>query len=97
DGTWHLRDRLAGGAADHTFVYGRVDRGDVPLVGDWNGDGRDTPGIVRDGTWHLRDRLAGGAADHTFAYGQVDRGDLFLAGDWNGDGRDTPGFVRPDG
>ena len=92
---WLLRNELGGGAADHRFSYGRA--GDVVLRCDWNGDGRDTPGIVRDGTWHLRDRLAGGAADHAFVYGRVDRGDLPLAGDWNGDGRDTPGIVRPDG
>ena len=92
---WLLRDEPSGGVADHRFRYGRS--GDVVLRCDWNGDGRDTPAIVRDGTWHLRDRLAGGAADHTFVYGRVDRGDLPLAGDWNGDGRDTPGIVRPDG
>ncbi|GEM_PF-7068195 len=89
---WLLRDELAGGSPDHRFVYGRA--GDVIIRCDWNGDGRDTPGIVRDGTWHLRDRLGGGAADHTFVYGRVDRGDIPICGDWNGDGRDTPGIVR---
>ncbi len=90
--TWLLRDVLAGGSPDHRFVYGRA--GDVAIRCDWNGDGRDTPGIVRDGTWHLREGLAGGAADHSFVYGRVDRGDIPICGDWNGDGRDTPGIVR---
>lgn len=28
------------------FTYGRA--GDLPIVGDWNGDGVDTLGVVRD-------------------------------------------------
>ena len=92
---WLLRDDLAGGDVDHRFVYGRA--GDVVIRCDWNGDGRDTPGIVRDGTWHLREQLAGGAADHTFVDGGVDREDVRLVGDWNADGRDTPGIVRSGG
>lgn len=35
-----------------SFLFGLPT--DVPVVGDWNGDGRDTPGVVRDGaTWLL--------------------------------------------
>jgi hypothetical protein len=28
-------------------VFGFGDSGDLPLVGDWNGDGRDTIGVAR--------------------------------------------------
>lgn len=94
DGTWHLNNRLRGGVAERTFVYGRVTRGDVPVAGDWDRGGRDLPGIVRDSEWHLRDRQAGGIADWEFIYGRLTRGDLPLWGDWNGDGRDTAGVVR---
>jgi hypothetical protein len=34
-----------GGRADVVFGFG--DSGDLPLVGDWNGDGRDTIGVAR--------------------------------------------------
>lgn len=108
---WHLRNALRGGAADITFVYGRDihgDRDQFPvrwLTGDWNGDGRDTVGIVRhepDDTfqWHLRNQLRAGAADIVFDYYEdaESAGDQLtdtpVVGDWNGDGRDTAGVVR---
>jgi hypothetical protein len=43
--TWLLRNSASGGPADIAFEYGVP--GDVPVVGDWNGDGRDSPGVVR--------------------------------------------------
>ena len=51
---------------------------------DWNGDGRDTPGAVRDGTWYLTDDPTGGEQTRVFGYG--DRTDIPVCGDWNGDG-----------
>ncbi|MBW3548070.1 MAG: L,D-transpeptidase family protein, partial [Actinobacteria bacterium] len=61
-------------------------------VGDWNGDGIDTPGVVRGATWYLSNSNSGGHAHIAFAYGNA--GDRPLVGDWNGDGIDTPGVVR---
>jgi hypothetical protein len=75
-----------------SYRYGRA--GDVPIVADWNGDGRDTVSIVRDGTWYINERLDGGAAARSFVYGRVTQGDVPIAGDWNGDGADTIGIVR---
>jgi hypothetical protein len=75
-----------------SYRYGRA--GDVPIVADWNGDGRDTVSIVRDRTWHINDQLDGGDADRSFVYGRVTQGDVPIAGDWNGDGRDTIGIIR---
>lgn len=75
-----------------SYDYGRA--GDVPIVADWNGDGRDTVSIVRDGTWLLNDHLDGGSADRSFVYGRVTQGDVPIAGDWNGDGFDTVGIIR---
>jgi peptidoglycan hydrolase-like amidase len=89
DGRWAL---LTPDGQVLRFNYGRA--GDVPLVGDWNGDGTDTVGIVRDRTWHLRHELAGGPADRSFIYGRVGQGDLPLVGDWNGNGTDGVGIVR---
>ena len=94
DGTWHVNNRLSGGASERTFHYGRVSRGDVPITGDWSRGGRDLPGIIRDREWHLRASQSGGTADWQFVYGRLTAGDLPLWGDWNRDRRDTAGIVR---
>jgi lysophospholipase L1-like esterase len=44
NGRWHIR---RAGQADYTFFYGVP--GDVPIFGDWNGDGVATPGAYRVG------------------------------------------------
>ena len=72
------------------FIYGVP--GDVPLMGDWDGDGVETPGIFRDGTFHLRNSTSEGVGEVTFNYGRP--GDVPIAGDWDGDGIDTVGVVR---
>jgi hypothetical protein len=88
NGRWHLR--RSDGGPNIVFDYG--DTGDFPIVGDWNGDGVDTPGVVRGAMWYLRNSNTSGVADLTFMYGNP--GDNPFAGDWNGDGRDTPGLHR---
>ncbi|MCO6503087.1 MAG: hypothetical protein J5I28_08380, partial [Acidimicrobiales bacterium] len=81
------------GKADYSFVFGNP--GDVPFVGDWNGDGKDTPGLRRptDGFVYLRNSNTQGIADISFFYGNP--GDVVFAGDWNADGRDSIGLYRP--
>ena len=44
---WHLKNHFGAGPADVVVSFG--DATDVPVVGDWNGDGRDTVGMVRAG------------------------------------------------
>ena len=90
--TWYLRNSNSGGKADLSFGYGNT--GDKPVVGDWNGDRTDTPGVVRNNTWYLRNSNTAGTADASFGYGNT--GDLPVVGDWNADGVDTPGIVRGD-
>jgi peptidoglycan/xylan/chitin deacetylase (PgdA/CDA1 family) len=71
-------------------LYGRT--ADRPVVGDWNGDGTQTPGVVRGGTWYLRNSNTSGPPDITLRWGYgYDRP---VVGDWDGDGIDTPGVVR---
>jgi hypothetical protein len=94
DGTWHVNNALRGGAAERTFVYGRVSRGDVPITGRWDRGKLSLPGITRDREWHLRNEQSGGDATWRFVYGRLTEGDLPLVGDWNGDRRDTAGIVR---
>ncbi|MCZ7402831.1 MAG: right-handed parallel beta-helix repeat-containing protein [Candidatus Methanoperedens sp.] len=90
NGSFYLRNSNSAGSADLSFIYG-VD-GDIPLVGDWNGDGVDTVGIYRHGAFYLHNSNSAGSADISFIYG-VD-GDIPLVGDWNGDGIDTVGIYR---
>lgn len=80
-----------GGPPDLTFDYGQS--GDLPLAGDWNGDGIDTVGVFRSGTFELRNSNSAGAPELTFSFGQA--GDIPLAGDWDGDGVETIGVYRP--
>ncbi len=72
-------------------LYGRYGVSGLPVTGDWDGNGSQTPGVVRGNVWSLDDALDGDV-EHTFAFGKV--GDAFVAGDWDGDGIATPGVVR---
>lgn len=88
---WTLLDALSGTGARFSIGFGTPD--DMPVMGDWNGDGQKTPGIVRDGRfWFLRSSMTSGPADIVFQYGKP--GDTPVVGDWNGDGFDGPGVVR---
>ena len=62
------------------------------MAGDWNGDGRDSPGVRRGGTWHLRNAVSSGPANVSIPFGRAT--DVPVPGDWNGDGVDTPGVQR---
>jgi hypothetical protein len=61
----------------------------VPVIGDWDGDGTDTPGLFDRGRWcYTNARASGGVCQQTL-WGFS--GDAPIAGDWNGDRVDTPG------
>ncbi|MEO6390484.1 MAG: SBBP repeat-containing protein [Pyrinomonadaceae bacterium] len=69
--------------------------GDLPVVGDWNGDGIDTIGVFRPGTGQflLSNDVSNPNVDLTITFGS--NGDLPVAGDWDGDGVDSVGVFRP--
>lgn len=73
--------------------------GDQPLVGDWNGDGKDEIGVFRprNQKFYLDvngDGLFRATADRDFGpFGAA--GDQPLVGDWNSDGKDETGVYRP--
>ncbi len=77
---------------DHVFHYGTA--GDVPVTGDWNGDGIRTIGVFQDGSWVLDTDGDGRLteADRRVALGQA--GDKPVVGDWDGDGIDELGVYR---
>ncbi len=81
------------GAADYSYLFGNP--GDAPFMGDWNGDGIDTPGLRRNsnGFVYLRHSNTQGNAEISYFYGNP--GDLVFSGDWDGDGDDTLGLYRP--
>jgi len=90
-GFWYLRD--PGSGATTSFFFGNP--GDFPIMGDWNCDGIDTPGLYRqsDGFVYLRNSNTQGIADIRFFFGNP--GDIPLAGDFNKDGCDTVSIYRP--
>jgi hypothetical protein len=90
-GNWYLYDDA--GALTTSFFFG--DPGDYPFVGDWDGDGIETPGLYRqaDGYVYLRNSNTQGNADIRFFFG--DPGDVPIAGDFDNDGFDTVSIYRP--
>ena len=91
------------GYADVVFAFGAPGAGWIPLVGDWNGDGKDTIGLYDPTTskFYLRNTTSLqsasdlGYADVAFSYGAPGAGWIPIAGDWNGDGKDTIGLYNP--
>ncbi|MFQ5524422.1 MAG: hypothetical protein ACE5F5_12760, partial [Acidimicrobiia bacterium] len=96
--TFYIINRLGSddkglGAAEFSYVFGNP--GDVPFVGDFDGDGIETVGLHRasTGVVYFSNSHSQGVADAQFIFG--DPGDRLIAGDWTGDGVFTPGVFRP--
>ena len=86
---WFTRDDSGGGSAHHDFIYGVST--DVPIWGDWDGNGTKTPGVYRDGTWLLTNAYGG---THQIAFGFGNPGDIPVVGNWDGMGGVGIGVVR---
>ncbi|MPV36052.1 right-handed parallel beta-helix repeat-containing protein [Georgenia subflava] len=80
---YHLNDSWTP-KGNWAFNYGRST--DTVLVGDWDGDGRDTLSTRR-GNRYAIDNVLGGGRVTTLLYGKA--ADTVLVGDWDGDGQDT--------
>lgn len=95
NGIIYLKNELTTGFADVSMVLGLP--GDLPIAGDWNGDGVDSPGVLRTSniTFYLSNQTSSGSAfgDYTALLGVP--GDVPIAGDWNGKGHDGIGGFRP--
>jgi hypothetical protein len=77
---------------DHVFRFGGP--ADVPIAGDWNGDGIRSVGVFRSGKWHF-DMDGDGRwseGDQVAHFGQ--QGDIPIVGDFNGDGIEEIGIYR---
>lgn len=98
DGTFHLKNSLAGDGFDITWRFnlaGVSFAGLLPLAGDWDGDGADTVGLYdpASSTFYLDNGREDTLPDVQFQFGN--RGSLAVAGDWDGDGRDGVGVYEP--
>jgi hypothetical protein len=89
-GVWHLRNESG---VVTSFFYGNP--GDLPIAGDWDGDGDSTPGLYRqsDGFFYSRNSNTQGPADAECFAGNPE--DIPVVGDWDGDGDDNLGIYRP--
>ncbi len=90
---WHIRNSNSGGAPDAGFWFGLP--GQTTVVGDWDGNGTETPGAYdpATGVWKLRNSNSTGSANITFQFG----GSQFkpITGDWDGNGTTTIGLYEP--
>ncbi len=83
---------------DLVYAFGGIP-GDIPITGDWNGDGHTKIGIYRssNGLWIL-DTNGDGVIDSGDAVFNLhigtSPGDIPVVGDWNGDGRSKVGYFR---
>ncbi len=68
---------------------------DLPVAGDWDGDGIDTIGGYNSATgqFQLRNSNDTGSPDISFVFGAGSQ--IPIAGDWDGDGTDTIGVFDP--
>ncbi len=87
--------QLLRNGSSRTFTFGNP--GDYGIVGDWDGDGDRTPGVLRtlngDTAFFMRNSNSSGAADFFFVAGEP--GDIPVAGDWNGNGTESLALYRP--
>jgi uncharacterized membrane protein len=86
-----VEDSYSEGCRSFHFLNARVDK--VPLVGDWNGDGRSKAGEYRKGDFYL-DYDGKGQLDKVYHFVPNQAGDVPVVGDWNGDGRTKVGIFR---
>jgi glucose/arabinose dehydrogenase len=92
---FYLRNSNTAGFPDVSAPFGAA--GDIPIAGDWDGDGTVTVGVYRPSisTFYLRNSNSVGAPDITVPFGDGPNGDVPIAGDWNGNGTWTIGVYRP--
>jgi hypothetical protein len=96
-GAWYLdaNGTYQWDAGDTTGLFGIST--DMPVVGDWNGDGLTDIGVFRRGAWYLDSNGSGNwnAGDTIIAAGSFGIStDKPVTGDWNGDGYTNIGVFR---
>jgi hypothetical protein len=96
NGQWYLDLNGDGGLEEQLVPFGLP--GDVAVSGDWNHDGKDEPGIVRQNTttggldWYLNQSVGDAFSYVVCHFGLI--GDTPVVGKWFGDGKVHLGIVR---
>jgi len=91
------RNRQWNGTSGGDSYFGFAAANDVPIAGDWNGDGKTDIGVFRNGSFYLDangNRAWNGTAGGDYLFGFGNPTDKPLAGDWNGDGKTDIGIWR---
>ena len=91
DGTWYTLKSSANFAASTGTQFGLST--EVPVLGDYDGDGKADPAIFRPstGTWVMRHSSTGGTS--TVQWGNA--ADTLVPGDYDGDGKTDVAVFRP--
>lgn len=97
-----IRVSKSGGIASRGFSFGIP--GDKIVMGDWNGDGVSTPGILRNNIFYFIEVYPSSEIGRvvpipnsivkTLQYGDTNKNYLPVAGDWDGDGKDSLGIYE---
>lgn len=90
-------DKVWNGVSGGDVSFGFGQPGDLPVAGDWNGDGRSDIALYRDGYFYLdlngnRVWNNNGGGDLRFRFGNAT--DHPVSGDWDGDGTTEIGVCR---
>ncbi len=94
---WVFTMDLQGGARGPEVRF--CEHGTIPVAGDWDGDGRDTPGcwdVARARFMATNDVMARTVDYDIPTIDTLDGTISLVAGDWGGNGKDTPAFVLYD-
>lgn len=92
-----LRNSNDTGVANTTVAFGSANSGQLPIVGDWDGDGKTTIGLYdpKSSYFYLRNQNVTGMADQTVPFGAPNAGWKPIAGDWDGNGKTEVGLYDP--
>jgi glucose/arabinose dehydrogenase len=85
-----LNDQNDSSAPEYVYDFGNT--GGTVLACDWDGNGTDTAGVVRNGAWRVTNSHSPDGVQIGFTFGLST--DVPICGDWDGNGTDTPGVRR---
>jgi hypothetical protein len=90
NGTWYC---LGGAAGSQSFTVAWGMNGDVPVQGDYDGDGKTDLAIFRPGTNYWWIYPSNGSSYYALPLGTS--GDITVPADYDGDGKTDPAVFRP--